>query len=109
MKRLSPEQLVDPGAFAPQSPPAAPAARDYADAAIAATREEAQRGLTRVRAAYGNDRGQRLDVYPGIAKRPVLIFFHGGAWISGYLWWCGFMARAVQQAGAMLVAGTLST
>lgn len=108
MKRLNPEQVIDPASFAPQAPLAAPAPREYAEAASAATREEAARGMAPVRVAYGSEAAQRLDVYPGPGgeQRPVLIFFHGGAWIAGYLWWSGFMARAVQHAGAMLVAGT---
>jgi acetyl esterase/lipase len=107
MPRLKPEEVVAPAAFAPQSPPASPEARAYAEAVSAATREEAERGFAPLRVAYGPDIQQRLDVYPAPDNgRPVLLFFHGGAWITGYLWWCGFMARAVQQAGAMLVVGT---
>lgn len=109
MQRLTAEQVVDPQSFAPQSPPGAPEARAYAEAAAAATREEAERGMRPYRVSYGTDIQQRLDVYVPAdtkARRPVVLFFHGGAWITGYLWWGGFMARAVQEAGAMLVAGT---
>src|SRR5690606_30745779 len=36
--------------------------------------------------AYGDDPGQRLDVYrrrDGSARGPVLVFFHGGGYVSG--------------------------
>lgn len=58
--------------------------------------------------AYGSDRGQRLDVYapPGADKLPVLLFFHGGAWINGHLGWLRFMAAPTLAQGAILVAGT---
>lgn len=58
--------------------------------------------------AYGPDRCQRLDVYapPGAHNLPVLLFFHGGAWINGHLGWLRFMAEPVLQAGAIFVAGT---
>jgi acetyl esterase/lipase len=59
--------------------------------------------------AYGPDPAQRLDVYAPEktdAKRPVLLFLHGGAWSAGYLWWTGFMSRAAHESGALLVAGT---
>ncbi|MBA3895729.1 MAG: alpha/beta hydrolase [Sphingomonadaceae bacterium] len=58
--------------------------------------------------AYGPDRGQRLDVYapPGAKELPVLVFFHGGAWINGHLGWLRFMAPAVTALPAILVAGT---
>jgi arylformamidase len=107
--RLSPDQLIAPEAFPPQSPPAAPEAVAYALKAAAASREEAENGTRPLRVAYGADAAQRLDVYApenGDAKRPVLLFFHGGAWIAGYLWWSGFMSRAVEANGAMLVTGT---
>ena len=104
--RLTPEQLTDPAAFAPQAPPAAPEAVAYAGKAVAATREEAQSGFTPVRVSYGADAAQRLDVYAQEnEKRPVLLFFHGGAWIAGFSYWTGFMARAAARNGALLVAG----
>lgn len=57
---------------------------------------------------YGPDRGQRLDVYaPANARHlPILLFFHGGAWINGHLGWLRFMAEPVLANGAILVAGT---
>ncbi len=58
--------------------------------------------------SYGPDRGQRLDVYapPGARNLPVLLFFHGGAWINGHLGWLRFMAEPTLANGAILVAGT---
>ena len=107
MHRLTAAQVVDPQPFAPQDALGSPEARAYAEAALAATREEVERGAPPVRVAYGADRAQRLDVYaPSGEKRPVVMLFHGGAWIAGYLGWCGFMARAVREAGSLLVAGT---
>lgn len=57
---------------------------------------------------YGRDRGQRLDVYapPGARKLPILLFFHGGAWVSGHLGWLRFMAPMVTALPAVFVAGT---
>ena len=37
---------------------------------------------------------------------PILLFFHGGAWISGHLGWLRFMAGPVMALPAILVAAT---
>lgn len=60
------------------------------------------------RLAYGPDRGQWLDVYapPGARDLPILVFFHGGAWVNGHLGWLRFMAPIVTALPAVLVAGT---
>jgi arylformamidase len=64
------------------------------------------------RLAYGTDPAQQLDVYLPAGHNvdspplPVLIFFHGGAWIQGDLSWLNFMAPAVLSLPAVLVAGT---
>lgn len=64
------------------------------------------------RVAYGDDRGQMLEIYtPSTASAhaaplPILLFFHGGAWISGHLGWLRFMAPAVLALRAIFVAGT---
>lgn len=57
---------------------------------------------------YGPDRAQRLDIYapPGARDLPILLFFHGGAWISGHLGWLSFMAPIVNALPAIFVAGT---
>lgn len=61
--------------------------------------------------AYGPHEGQAFDVYrpAGAAPAggwPVLLFFHGGAWIRGGRHWLRFMAPAVNSLPAILVAGT---
>ena len=62
--------------------------------------------------SYGPDRSQALHVYvPPTDKEasdplPVLIFFHGGAWIRGGLSWLRFMAPAVTSLPAVFVAAT---
>ncbi len=61
-----------------------------------------------LRLSYGPDRAQKLDVYApsGARGRPVLLFFHGGAWISGHLGWLRFMAPVVNAMGFVFVAGS---
>ncbi len=58
--------------------------------------------------AYGEDRGQRLDVYapPDARNLPIVVFFHGGAWINGHRGWLRFMAPAMLRLPAIFVAGT---
>lgn len=58
------------------------------------------------RLSYGEDRGQKLEIYApkDASGLPVLLFFHGGAWISGHLGWLRFMAEPVLQHGVILVA-----
>lgn len=59
--------------------------------------------------SYGSDPGQRLHIYtPRGSKRglPVVLFFHGGAWVSGGLSWLRFMAPAVTALPAIFVAGS---
>ncbi|MCL4746374.1 MAG: alpha/beta hydrolase [Burkholderiaceae bacterium] len=62
--------------------------------------------------AYGPDPVQRLDVYVPQQRAvdwrplPVLVFFHGGAWIRGDRSWLKFMAPAVTSMPAIFVAGT---
>ena len=57
---------------------------------------------------YGPDPAQRLDVYSpaNAAELPVLVFFHGGAWINGSRAWLRFMAPIVTALPAIFVAGT---
>ncbi|HEX9396861.1 MAG TPA: alpha/beta hydrolase [Burkholderiales bacterium] len=98
--------MIAPQDFPTQPPPGSPEAARYAEAVTAATRKALSKRNPPERVAYGADPAQRLDVYAGKGKSPVLLFFHGGAWISGYLWWCGFMALGVERQGGLLVAGT---
>jgi acetyl esterase/lipase len=56
--------------------------------------------------AYGTDPAQRLDVYgppPGAALRPVVVFVHGGRWQSGDKSEYRFIARTLNDAGAVAV------
>lgn len=102
-------KVITPEDFPPQPPAGSPEAAKYAEAVTAATREALSKRTPPQRVAYGADPAQRLDVYSrgkDGAKLPVLLFFHGGAWITGYLWWCGFMARGVEEQGGLFVAGT---
>jgi acetyl esterase/lipase len=59
---------------------------------------------------HGSQPGQQLHVYappqPASKPLPVLVFFHGGAWVSGGLSWLRFMAPAVTALPALFVAGT---
>jgi len=58
--------------------------------------------------AYGPLPSQQFQVYePEQAKNaPVLVFLHGGAWTHGGLEWLRFMAPAVQNLPAVLIAVT---
>lgn len=82
---------------------------EYIQAVEAAGLATQQEPVTRLR--YGAAPGQELDVYLPPGERatgdplPVLIFFHGGAWIRGGLHWLRFMAPAVTALPAILVAG----
>jgi arylformamidase len=84
----------------------APEAARYADLVERLGRETALAPVERM--AYGDDRGQWLDVYapPGARNLPVLLFWHGGAWINGHLGWLRFMAPAVTALPAVFVAAT---
>lgn len=59
---------------------------------------------------YGSRPGQQLHFFaPRQAQAqplPVLLFFHGGAWVSGGLSWLRFMAPAVTSLPAVFVAGS---
>lgn len=57
-----------------------------------------------VEAAYGADPYQRLLVFPAARPTgPVLVFWHGGGWTSGYKEWMAFMAPAFTAAGITFV------
>lgn len=61
---------------------------------------------------HGLDPAQQFDIYVPTSQCaterpwPVLVFFHGGAWIRGGLDWLRFMAPAVTSMPAVFVAGT---
>lgn len=92
----------DPDAIEFTSPEATRYAEHVEALARATTLEPVER------LAYGPDRGQRLDVYAPAGARdlPILVFFHGGAWINGHLGWMRFMSSIVTALPAVLVAGT---
>ena len=77
-----------------------PGASEYAAKALSMSREVAENNRTALDISYGPDAFQKLDLYlPNNAspagKRPVLIFFHGGAWRHGHKEWMGFMAPPI--------------
>ena len=99
--------MITPQDFPPQLPASTPEAAKYGADATEATRALLAKRGAPDRVGYGADVAHKLDVYSKKGeKRPVLVFFHGGAWIYGYLWWCGFMARGVEEQGGLFVAGT---
>lgn len=55
--------------------------------------------------AYGADPRQRLDVYSPVnaAKRPVVIFWHGGSWSSGRRGLYRFVGAALAERGFVTV------
>jgi acetyl esterase/lipase len=63
-------------------------------------------GIVCEEVAFGSSPYQRLSIFE--ASKPggfVLLFWHGGGWTSGYKEWMGFMAPALNAAGATLVSG----
>ncbi len=57
-------------------------------------------------AAYGPDPRQKLDVYApakGSSPLPVVVFFYGGGWSSGYRGGYAFAARALAARGFVVV------
>jgi acetyl esterase/lipase len=57
-------------------------------------------------AAYGTDPRQKLDVYApehGMGPLPVVVFFYGGGWNSGYRGGYAFAARALAARGFVVV------
>lgn len=91
----------------PQTPMRMPAANAYAATALARSRAAAERCRVALDLSYGPDPKHRLDLYlPERAGRgaAVLIFLHGGSWTHGYKEWMGFMAPALFDLPAILVA-----
>lgn len=66
-------------------------------------------GVTRVASAvpFGIGRDRKLDVWapagPATARRPVLVFFYGGAWVTGRRGEYGFVAKAYAAKGYVVV------
>lgn len=92
----------------PGMPPSSPAAEAYGMRLQALGRASALDPVGMLE--HGSDPGQRLHVYApartGAGPLPLLLFFHGGAWVSGGLSWLRFMAPAVTSLPALFVAGT---
>lgn len=107
-ERLTVGAYVAPDRFAPQTIAPSIGGMTYAAAATAASLEAVRELGAPVRASYGLDRANTLDVFTpaGAHDLPVLIFLHGGAWTAGYLWWSGFMAAGVLRLPAILVTPT---
>jgi acetyl esterase/lipase len=78
---------------------------DFADQMAPGAVEVAAQPVTDI--AYGSDARQKLDIYAPTAKaetpRPVLIFFHGGAWRDGEREGYGFLGRAFASRGFVTV------
>ena len=78
---------------------------DFADRMAPGTAEVTAAPRTGI--AYGSDDREKLDIYApaGQSKtpRPVLIFFHGGAWRDGEREGYGFLGRAFASRGFVTV------
>ena len=78
---------------------------DFADRMAPGTAEFAKMPVTGI--AYGTDARQKLDIYTpegnASSARPVVIFFHGGAWRDGERDGYGFLGRAFASRGFVTV------
>jgi acetyl esterase/lipase len=78
---------------------------DFADRMAPGAAEFTQTPVTGI--AYGTDARQQLDIYtPEVnasSARPVVIFFHGGAWRDGERDGYGFLGRAFASRGFVTV------
>lgn len=93
----------------PEQPPAYPAeAAKFVEAALALSKDAAQRCDVTMDIGYGADYWQALDVYrergSSATGLPVLVFAHGGAWTHGYKELCGLMAPAITAFPAIFVS-----
>ena len=92
-----------------QPAPPHPAANAYSDRALELSSRPLANVVVHRDIAWGADAWRRFDVFtPASATepRPVLIFLHGGGWMSGYKEWCGLTAPGVIESGAILAAPT---
>lgn len=75
----------------------------------AATKEPQARSpqvVTHRDLAYGDLKSQRLDVFAPASRgglAPVLVFFHGGAWVVGDKILCGGFAKMLAEKGFVVV------
>ena len=104
MKKLIHGFLLD------EQPPAPhPAAAAYSDQALELSAWPHPGIVAHRDVAWGKEPWQRFDVFvPEQSKGPlpVVVFMHGGGWMSGYKEWSGLMAQGVIASGAILVATT---
>lgn len=82
----------------------------YGERALALSRAAAETCRTVPDIAFGDDYYQKLDLYlpdDEAAKGvPVLLYFHGGAWMHGYKEWNGFMAPCLVDLPAIFVSAS---
>jgi arylformamidase len=85
-----------------------PGAKEYAEAALAWSREAVVATRNELDIAYGTNFYQKLDVFMPQSTVaggcPVLIFMHGGAWKNGFKEWMGFMAPPIVSLPAIFVS-----
>lgn len=83
---------------------------DYGARALALSAAAAAGTRAALDVPYGDGEIQQLDVYlPADAAArdlPVLLFFHGGAWMHGYKEWNGLMAPALVDLPAIFVTAS---
>ena len=106
--KIDPDALMDPDQFQPQAPARSPRVAEYAEEAARLSRAVLEQWSPQ-RVRYGPHQNQMLDIFSGDGKsglRPALVFFHGGAWSAGYLWWSSFMAPGIEKIGGILVTPT---
>lgn len=86
-----------------------PGAADYARRALAAAADVMGRCRVLADQPYGGDYWQKVDAYLPAAPRgplPVLLYFHGGAWMNGYKEWMGYLAPPVLAMPAVFVCAS---
>ena len=92
----------------PQTPIYPAEAQDYADTALALSREAVRKVEAHMDQPYGSDYWQKVDVFCPKARPaqplPVLVFAHGGAWTHGYKEWMGLMAPVFTATPAVFVS-----
>lgn len=82
----------------------------YGARALALSRRAAAGCRTVLDIAFGEDYYQKLDLYlpdpPAAKDVPVLLYFHGGAWMHGYKEWNGFLAPCLVDLPAIFVSAS---
>jgi arylformamidase len=85
-----------------------PGAKEYAETALAWSRQTVATTRNELDVAYGADFYQKLDIFLPSARVeagvPVLVFIHGGAWKNGFKEWLGFMAPPLVALPAIFVS-----